>query len=352
MKIALIFLAIGLLLGTLIVLAATPSSTIYISSGVYPGAPSYTVWKEGSNYFAKDSNGLIAYSGTNASDILQNCFDQLTDGGRVLLQNDITLTTRVEFSYNGIELIANGIKTVTITFTYAGECIRIGDGTTKISYGAIKHLQFEGATSFSVDQYAIHGNYSTGITIEDCEFHSMWGNNSWAIVLERSSAYHIQHNRLWNNYNGIKMNGSSSNTINEIFDNYITRAVGWDDNSYGTAIWVGNQGSGTKITDNCLENHNIRIHSDANNVIIKGNYFEWDDSKYLVDLQLDGGKTMVSTNQFSENVTVTGDYNCFGTNEINDLQVSGDKNVIVGNYLLNNATITGSGNIYEHNYYP
>jgi len=102
----------------------------------------------------------------------------------------------------------------------------------------------------------------------------------------------------------------------------------------------------------CLENHNIRIHTDANNIIIKGNYFEWDESKYLVDLQLDGGKSMVSTNQFAENVTVSGDYNCFGTNLISDLQVTGDKNVIVGNYLVNNATITGSSNIYEHNYYP
>lgn len=75
LKIALTFLAIGLLLGTIIVFAATPSSTIYISPGIYPGAPSYTVWKEGSNYFAKDSNGQLEFSGTNASQIIQNAID-------------------------------------------------------------------------------------------------------------------------------------------------------------------------------------------------------------------------------------------------------------------------------------
>jgi len=76
-KTALIFVVIGILLtsGLWYAFAATPSSTFYISSGVYPGAPSYTVWKEGSNYFAKDANGLIAYSGTNASQIIQNCID-------------------------------------------------------------------------------------------------------------------------------------------------------------------------------------------------------------------------------------------------------------------------------------
>ena len=54
------------------VLAATPSSTFWISPGVYPGAPSYTIFREDSNYFAKDANGEIEFSGTNASEIINN----------------------------------------------------------------------------------------------------------------------------------------------------------------------------------------------------------------------------------------------------------------------------------------
>jgi hypothetical protein len=79
LKTALIFLVIGILItsGLFYVFAATPSSTFYISSGVYPGAPSFTVWTEGSNYFAKDANGLIVYSGTNRTTVINNAINAL-----------------------------------------------------------------------------------------------------------------------------------------------------------------------------------------------------------------------------------------------------------------------------------
>lgn len=83
-KIALIFLAIGLLLGTLIAFAATPSNTFYISGGVYSGAPSYTIWKEGSNYFAKDNNGQIDYDDTNATELTEDVLTALSSGGSIL----------------------------------------------------------------------------------------------------------------------------------------------------------------------------------------------------------------------------------------------------------------------------
>jgi len=54
---------------------------MWISAGIYPGAPSYTIWKEGSNYFAKDANGQIDYAGTNASNLLQNCINALSVSG-------------------------------------------------------------------------------------------------------------------------------------------------------------------------------------------------------------------------------------------------------------------------------
>ena len=79
LKTALIFVGISILLtsGLFYVFAATPSSTFYISSEIYPGAPSYTIWVEGSNYFAKDDNGHIDYSGTNASEVIQHTIDAL-----------------------------------------------------------------------------------------------------------------------------------------------------------------------------------------------------------------------------------------------------------------------------------
>jgi len=45
--------------------AATSTITPTISGGIFPGAPNFTVWNEGSNYFAKNDSGVIVYSGTN-----------------------------------------------------------------------------------------------------------------------------------------------------------------------------------------------------------------------------------------------------------------------------------------------
>jgi hypothetical protein len=78
------------------VFAVSPSSAFTISSGVYPGAPSYTVWREGSNYFAKDANGEIDYSGTNASAMIQTIIYALPDGGKIFIRaGDYDLTSLI-----------------------------------------------------------------------------------------------------------------------------------------------------------------------------------------------------------------------------------------------------------------
>jgi len=104
-KIAGVFIVLGILLGSLVAYAATPSSTFWISSGVYPGAPSYTIFREGSNYFAKDANGEIEFSGTNASEITQNSVDALTSGGKILLKTaSYTWDTMITVTNYGIVL--------------------------------------------------------------------------------------------------------------------------------------------------------------------------------------------------------------------------------------------------------
>lgn len=59
--------------------AATPTSTFWISSGIYPRSE-YTIWKEGDNCFAKDKNGQLDFDGTNASDVIGNALNALTVG--------------------------------------------------------------------------------------------------------------------------------------------------------------------------------------------------------------------------------------------------------------------------------
>jgi len=67
-------------IGSYYAFATTSTSTFTISPGIYPGAPSYTIWKEGNYYFAKNSNGKIEFSGTDASQVIQSAINVLTSG--------------------------------------------------------------------------------------------------------------------------------------------------------------------------------------------------------------------------------------------------------------------------------
>lgn len=81
---AITFLLIGVLLGSFISYSATPSSTFYLFGGIYPGAPSYTIWTDSAFYYAKNINGFMAYSGTNLSLIFQEMIDSLApEGGKI-----------------------------------------------------------------------------------------------------------------------------------------------------------------------------------------------------------------------------------------------------------------------------
>jgi len=81
-RIALTGVIIGVLLGAYIGYALTPTTTFTISPGVYPGASDYIIWREGSNYFAKNKYGEIEYSGTNASQVINSA---ASNGGKIFL---------------------------------------------------------------------------------------------------------------------------------------------------------------------------------------------------------------------------------------------------------------------------
>jgi len=139
LKIGLIFLVIGLLIGSLIVYAATPSSTFYISSGVYPGAPSFTVWREGSNYFAKDANGQIQFSGTNASQTIINSIQ--ADSNIFIKAGTYTLDSTIVKAVDNVVIGGEGKATI----------IKVADSTsinafniTDVSGWTIRNLAIDG----------------------------------------------------------------------------------------------------------------------------------------------------------------------------------------------------------------
>jgi len=58
------------------VFAASSNIPITIGGGIYPGAPSYTIWREGNYFFAKNSSGAKVFSGTNATQVIQNALNK------------------------------------------------------------------------------------------------------------------------------------------------------------------------------------------------------------------------------------------------------------------------------------
>jgi len=76
------------LVPTIQIVYASPLSIIYLSGGVYPRG-TYTIWREGSNFYAKDSYGkLPSWSeNTNARAVIQNASDALVNGGSIFLVN-------------------------------------------------------------------------------------------------------------------------------------------------------------------------------------------------------------------------------------------------------------------------
>jgi len=110
-RIALAGVIIGVLLGAYIGYALTPTTTFTISPGVYPGAPDYTIWKEGSNYFAKNSNGELEFSGTNATQVIINVFSSASDGDTVYIKKgSYPVTARIWVNKSLTIFINNGLQ--------------------------------------------------------------------------------------------------------------------------------------------------------------------------------------------------------------------------------------------------
>jgi len=81
------------------------SGTFYISEGIYPSGVEFSIWRDGSNYYAKDGYGLVAYSGTNATQIIQNAYDNAENGGTIYLK-----TSSSSFSLDSTILMSGTSK--------------------------------------------------------------------------------------------------------------------------------------------------------------------------------------------------------------------------------------------------
>lgn len=137
-------------------LAIVPSETLIISSGVYPGASTYTIWGDGSgNYYSKTQYGALAYTGTNASEIFEDVWAAMTEGGTIHFVGTIELDTPLTFNMTkqtkNLILEGEGETRSILQYEGSGYALTIGDPIGVGEWGNTKLTEFclDGVTNAS-----------------------------------------------------------------------------------------------------------------------------------------------------------------------------------------------------------
>lgn len=249
---------------TIIVQASTPSTTFTISSGVYPGAPSYTIYTVGGVYYAKDQNGYTEFSSTNASYVINTCITtivattqktgtiQLKPGiiidspillqGRIVLDgggmsdnslvytgNDYAIKILASNAYNGATLQNIGINT---TQNAAGGVLLYASCKNKIENLRVDLLITSTGNAICIDA-GNNGSYLNHIT----DFKTRYG--TYGVLLTTTGSAHTIANTIENGEIGGNLIGvylkSPSGIGNECDQNIFNALdVGYSDSISGS----------------------------------------------------------------------------------------------------------------------
>lgn len=97
------------------VLAATPTTTTYLTPGIYAGAPSYTISTDGTNFFAKNNLGEIVYSGSNCSEVINDAVDDALPYGSVECKGYLTLSSPILITITEYSTLSFSFETLKFT---------------------------------------------------------------------------------------------------------------------------------------------------------------------------------------------------------------------------------------------
>ena len=158
-----------LLAGSIVlyVIAQTPTQTVWISEGIYVGSPDYTVWREGSYYYAKNYLGRLVYAGSNASDLVQDVVN-VADGTVYFKKGTYAFDSRVRINVEDLHLLAEigTIITSSITTNYVAP-LRVSNARRITIENFIIQDSTGSAISNLVAGIRIEGNVED-ITVKNC----------------------------------------------------------------------------------------------------------------------------------------------------------------------------------------
>lgn len=251
--------------------AQTPSSTFTISGGIYPGSPTYTIWREGSNYFAKDENGLLAYSGPNASQVINQAWQPNT---HILLKaGTYNLDARLNAEHNSILRGESEYSTTLYATRSTGGlghiiCHKAFVGGSPVPYGTpvenvtIQNLNFQANIADRADR----GIWirARNLTVKNCFFHDFDGYYVKAVYSEnvfmlnnkgwdgQSDGFHI----LYTNNALIQGNDVYATSGDYIAVVHSNNTIVADNKIYGLFTGIGE--NGVDIWGNC---HDVTVTS-------------------------------------------------------------------------------------------
>lgn len=250
-----------------IAFAQSEPDPFYISAGIYPSAPFYTVWQEGTYYFAKNAYGLIVYSGQNASLVINNALSDAggwTNKGTVLLEEgDYTLSSTLQVK-EYTSLIGSGMEK-TMLYLSSGA-----------NDNVIENYQTGPEWFFHFADFTIYGNkdgQSSG--------HGIYLVNARDITIERVRTQYCKQDGMH----------FQDGFLHQIYYSF-------SDHNDGYGIYANNTETALKIRNCVVENSgldNIRVlagssHEIANNQIEGGyngifftGYYSSIENNYVCD---------------------------------------------------------------------
>jgi len=282
------------------VLSAPNSSIFTITSGIYPSAPTYTIWEEDSVYYAKSAYGKIDFSGDDPAQIAQDCIDTIG----VAIKGDIDFTSGI-FNFKKTVTVTkyktisgSGISTLIATHSNIGAFNITGDEVTIRDMKIANY--YENNTKSGIHIHKVPNVWLTNLFISDFyigikgvgAITGTWGlfvrdsiihlNEEYGIYFEGYSGSKIKGNHFSGGVgvetvSGIKMTGDAN--YNEIIGNHFDDMnQGVDlDGAYSITI-VGNDFENIRFED-------IKINN-AVDVTISGNALNgagWGTYGILID---------------------------------------------------------------------
>jgi len=187
LNLTVLLVTIIVLVPTIQIVYASPLSTFYLSGGIYPHGVTYTIWRESSTYYAKNAYGLLQYSGTNASQIINNAVGNnrfiFLKAGIYELDEPISIASvnnlRIKGEGMGLTILKKaGIVKNDATPTYyltiedltidingvAGECaVNLVD---YVYYARIKNVVMNNTSN----RFLMHWATTIGLIVENCIF--------------------------------------------------------------------------------------------------------------------------------------------------------------------------------------